>query len=39
MQPTHSIPPPEEPLPPGIPPDLPSPDDAPPVDPPEACAV
>jgi len=31
----HTVPPPDEPSPPGIPPDLPSPDAPPPVEPPE----
>lgn len=36
----HTVPPPDEPSPPGIPPDLPSPDEPPPpVEPPEALAV
>jgi hypothetical protein len=33
--PAHTVPPPDEPSPPGIPPDLPSPDEPPPVEPPE----
>ena len=42
--PAHTVPPPDEPSPPGIPPDLPSPDEPPPpVEPPEvlqkSCAV
>ncbi|MHC2871379.1 hypothetical protein ACUXBB_001041 [Ralstonia sp. 151470044-1] len=36
MRPAHTVPPPDEPSPPGIPPDLPSPDEPPPpVEPPE----
>ncbi|AXV81412.1 hypothetical protein CJO82_07710 [Ralstonia solanacearum] len=36
----HTVPPPDEPAPPGIPPDLPSPDEEPPpVEPPEAEMV
>ncbi len=38
--PLHTVPPPDEPAPPGIPPDLPSPDEEPPpVEPPEAKMV
>ncbi|AXV69635.1 hypothetical protein CJO81_08655 [Ralstonia solanacearum] len=38
--PFHTVPPPDEPAPPGIPPDLPSPDEVPPpVEPPEAEMV
>jgi|GEM_PF-515948 len=39
-RPGHTVPPPDEPAPPGIPPDLPSPDEVPPpVEPPEAWSV
>ena len=40
MRPAHTVPPPDEPSPPGIPPDLPSPDEPPPpVEPPEMLRV
>lgn len=40
MHPAHTVPPPDEPSPPGIPPDLPSPDEPPPpVEPPEVARM